>query len=188
MGAYHGHEGFRTLWSARFSRANACQLPPVKTQNRAISLAAHTSAASTKSPACPQDGVPPVRMGKASRETLDQHALDPRDAGAVDVELARHASAALAARRRRGNAVNGSPLLRPTLAGFAGPRACRRRPARSRPAGEHQSAPVEIRHATSPIGGRLVDTRNHAMQRLGHGIGAAVGHACDDRAAEKRSG
>ena len=45
------------------------------------------------------------------RETLDQHALDPRDAGAVDVELARHASAALAARGRRGNAVNGSPLL-----------------------------------------------------------------------------
>ena len=65
MGAYHGQEGFKTLWSARFSTANACQLPPVKPQNRAISLAAHTSAATTKSPACPQDGVPPVRMGKA---------------------------------------------------------------------------------------------------------------------------
>ena len=67
--SYHGrlpgHEGFKTFWSARFSTANACQLPPVKPQNRAISLAAHTSAATTKSPACPQDGVPPVRMGKA---------------------------------------------------------------------------------------------------------------------------
>ena len=64
-GRLPGHEGFKTFWSARFSTANACQLPPVKPQNRAISLAAHTSAATTKSPACPQDGVPPVRMGKA---------------------------------------------------------------------------------------------------------------------------
>ena len=64
MGAYHGQEGFKNSL-VRALQHGQCKLPPVKPQNRAISLAAHTSAATTKSPACPQDGVPPVRMGKA---------------------------------------------------------------------------------------------------------------------------